>query len=119
MARSADPSRITLEPATGRLRVLWDGTCVADSARALVLRERGHDPVPYFPREDVRTELLEPSDRRTHCPFKGDASYWSLRAGERRADDAVWSYEEPFEEVEAIRERMAFYPDRVTIERLP
>ncbi|MDX1649748.1 MAG: DUF427 domain-containing protein [Myxococcota bacterium] len=119
MARSADPSRIEIEPAPGRLRALWNGTCVAESARALVLRERGHAPVPYFPREDVRVELLEPSGRRTHCPFKGDASYWSLCEGGRRADDAVWSYEEPFEEVDAIRGHLAFYPDRVTIERLP
>jgi uncharacterized protein (DUF427 family) len=92
---------------------------VAESDRVLVLRERGHDPVPYFPVEDVRTELLEPSERRSHCPFKGDAAYWSLRGEGARSDDAVWSYPEPFEEVADLRGHMAFYPDRVTIERMP
>lgn len=119
MTHSADPSRITLETSPGRLRVLWEGACVAESARAVLLRERGHDPVPYFPREDVRMEWLERSERHSHCPFKGDASYFSLAREGHRSDDAVWSYEAPFEEVAAIRDHLAFTPGRVTIETMP
>lgn len=118
MARSADPSRVEILPSLGPLRVLWEGECVAESARALVLRERGHDPVPYFPREDVRMDWLEPSDRRTRCPFKGEATYYSLRREGRRSEDGAWSYEDPVEEVAAIRGHVAFHADRVTIERL-
>lgn len=118
MSRSADASRIAIEPSPVPLRARYEGRDVAESRRALVLRERGHDPVPYFPREDVAMGFLEPSPRRTHCPFKGDASYYSLDVEGSRSENAAWSYEDPFEEVEAIRGHVAFHDDRVEIERL-
>src|ERR687891_1731390 len=83
---------ITFEPSPKRVRVAVGDTVIADTTRARLLRESGHMPVYYFPREDVRMDLLSRTDRSTHCPFKGDASYWSVEvAGQTRAN-AVWSY---------------------------
>lgn len=105
--------RVDLEPNTKRIRVRFDGEIVADSRRTLVVRETKHDPVIYFPREDVRFERLERTRHQTFCPFKGDASYWSLRVGDRIEDNAAWSYESPFDEVAGLKDYIAFYPDRV------
>jgi uncharacterized protein (DUF427 family) len=96
-----------------RVRVEFNGTWIADSRRVLVLHETRHPPVFYFPPEDVRFDVLEKTSLRTHCPFKGDASYWTLRIGERVAENAVWSYEEAIDDAEPIRRYLAFYPDRV------
>ncbi len=105
--------RIDLEPNAERIRVRFDGEIVSDSRRTLVVRETKHHPVIYFPREDVRFELLERTRHQTFCPFKGDASYWSLRVGDRIEENAVWSYESPFDEVAGLKDYIAFYPDRV------
>ncbi len=105
--------RVDLEPNTKRIRVRFDGEIVADSRRTLVVRETKHDPVIYFPREDVRFERLERTRHQTFCPFKGDASYWSLRVGDRIEENAAWSYESPFDEVAGLKDYIAFYPDRV------
>ncbi|MEE8488099.1 MAG: DUF427 domain-containing protein [Gemmatimonadota bacterium] len=105
--------RVDLESDTKRIRVRFDGEIVADSRRTLVVRETKHDPVIYFPREDVRFERLERTRHQTFCPFKGDASYWSLRVGDRIEDNAAWSYESPFDEVAGLKDYIAFYPDRV------
>lgn len=104
-----------LEVAAGveRYRVVFNGETVADSHNVLVMRESSYDPVCYFPRQDVRMELLQSTTHGTHCPFKGDASYWSIVAGDRVAESAVWSYQAPFDEVEEIAGHLAFYPDRV------
>lgn len=96
---------ITVEPAAEHVRVIRDGVTLAESRRPLVLRETGCPVRYYLPPEDVRTELLTASDTRTHCPFKGDASYWSLPD----APDLVWAYPEPKEEVAAIRNHFCFY----------
>jgi len=104
--------RVDLEPNAERIRVRFDGEIVSDSRRTLVVHETKHDPVIYFPREDVRFELLERTRHQTFCPFKGDASYWSLRVGDRIEKNAVWSYESPFDEVAGLKDYMAFYPDR-------
>lgn len=96
-----------------RVRVEFNGTWIADSRRVLVLHETRHPPVFYFPPEDVRFDFLEKTALRTHCPFKGDASYWTLRVGERVAENAVWSYEEAMDDAEPIRRYLAFYPERV------
>jgi uncharacterized protein (DUF427 family)/class 3 adenylate cyclase len=109
----ADAYRIDLEPAPGRVRVVFEGVAVADSARALILHETRHPPVYYVPRDDVRMELLLPTGHRTHCPFKGDASYWTLRVGERSAENAAWAYEEPVAEAAGLRGHLAFYRERV------
>ncbi len=105
--------RITIEPHERRLRAVFNGKTIADSVRALALRETRHSPVYYFPRDDVRMDLLVPSLRRSHCPFRGNASYWSLEVGDRRAEDAAWSYEEPYQDAEHIRGHIAFYSERL------
>ncbi len=75
--------------------------------------EPRHRPVTYFPRADVRMDLMRRTDHGSHCPFKGDASYWTLEVGDRVAKNAVWSYEEPFEAVSAIKDYLAFYRGRM------
>ena len=104
---------VTLEPCPKRLRVLFNGETVADSARAVLLRETGILPVYYFPEADLRMDLFERSDHSSYCPFKGDASYWSLAVGERRAENALWGYETPYDEVAELAAYRAFYWNRV------
>ncbi|MBV7671140.1 DUF427 domain-containing protein [Streptomyces halstedii] len=101
--------RITVEPGTEHVRAVRDGRVLAESRRPLVLRETGCPPRYYLPPEDVRTELLTPSGTRTHCPFKGDASYWSVPG----ATDAVWAYPKPKEQVAGIRGHYCFYDTEV------
>ncbi len=84
--------RLVLEPYPQRLRAVVAGRVVLDSARAAILHETGHQIVPYAPIEDFDATVLERSDTMTHCPFKGDASYWSIRIGEWLVEDAIWAY---------------------------
>lgn len=102
--------RITTTPSGVRVRVRFNGEVIADSRDAMVLEEGTYPPVYYLPRKDVKMERLERTAHRTHCPFKGDASYYSLVNGPA---NAVWSYEHPYDEMLAIKERLAFYPDKV------
>jgi class 3 adenylate cyclase/uncharacterized protein (DUF427 family) len=104
---------IRFEAAPRRMRVEFNGVWIADSHRAVILRETRQPAAYYFPREDVRTELLEKTDRLTHCPFRGNASYWTIRAGSAVADNAAWSYDDPYEEGRPIRGHFSFYPERV------
>lgn len=104
---------IDVEVSPRWVRVRLNGETVADSKRVKMLREAGHLPVYYFPREDVRMDLMEPTDRHSQCPYKGDASYWTIRVGDRVAENAVWSYVDPFPEREDIKEYLAFYWNRV------
>ncbi len=106
---------ITVEPYRGRVLVRFGDTVVADTTRALELREAAYKPVFYVPREDAKLSLFEASPQRTHCPYKGDASYFHLSADGRHAENAVWSYEEPFPAMDAIRGHLAFYPNKVAI----
>jgi uncharacterized protein (DUF427 family) len=87
---------ISLAPFPGRVTIRFGGAEVATSGRALEMRETTLPPVLYIPREDANLALLQPSPHATHCPYKGDASYYSIEAGGRRAENAVWSYETPF-----------------------
>jgi len=105
--------RITIEPNPKRVRVVFNRRVVADTTRALTLREATLPPVQYVPRDDADMSLLERTDHRTHCPFKSDASYFTIRADGRVAENAVWTYEEPYPGVAAIKDHLAFYPDRV------
>ena len=105
------PIAITANP--NRIRVLLGGVIVAETTRALTLKEASLPEVQYIPREDVAMDLLEPSSRTTQCPYKGEASYWDVTAGGLRARDAVWSYENPSRAVKDIAGRLAFYADRV------
>jgi uncharacterized protein (DUF427 family) len=100
---------LRLEPSPRRVRGTFAGETVVDSSRAFLLHERGHLPVYYFPREDMRFDLLERTEHTSHCPRKGDASYWTVRVGERAAEDAAWAYEEPIEGCPDIRGLIAFY----------
>src|SRR5690242_19758460 len=110
----AESYEIRFESAPRRVRVEFNGVWLADSRRAVILRETRQPPAYYFPREDVRTQLLEKTDRLTHCPFRGNASYWTIRAGGAVAENAAWSYDEPYEEGRPIRGHISFYPERVS-----
>lgn len=106
---------ITIEPNPARLVVSLGGRTIADTTQALTLREGSLRPVQYIPREDVDMALLRRAAHHTHCPYKGDAAYFSIEAGERRAENAVWTYEHPYPSVAAIRNCLAFYAERVDI----
>jgi uncharacterized protein (DUF427 family) len=101
--------RVRTEPNRRRVRVFFGGEAVADSSATLYLFETGHLPVYYFPRADVRFDLLEPTSQHTHCPYKGDASYYTVVAGGRRYENAVWAYPEPIASVPELADYVAFY----------
>jgi uncharacterized protein (DUF427 family) len=101
--------RIRFEDSPRRVRAVLDGVAIADSKRVKLLHETGHLPVYYFPMDDVRMDLLELTSRTTRCPYKGDASYWTVRAGGRVAENAVWGYREPIPERADIKGYVAFY----------
>ena len=105
------PITITANPA--RVVVSVGGRVVADSRRALTLREAAYPPVQYVPIADVDRSLLERTDTATYCPFKGDASYYTVTVDGKQAVDAVWFYESPHPAVAEIKDHVAFYPDRV------
>ncbi|HWB51712.1 MAG TPA: DUF427 domain-containing protein [Stellaceae bacterium] len=105
--------RISFEPSPRRVRVKFAGETVADSVGAHLLFETRHLPIYYFPRADVRFDLLRATDHHSYCPYKGTASYWSIAAGGRVSENAVWGYPDPFAEVADIKEFVAFYWNRV------
>ena len=104
---------ITIAPSGTRVRVTVAGHVVADTMDALALREASYPLVLYVPRKDVDMAALEKTSHSTHCPYKGDAAYFSIPAGGARATNAVWTYEDPHDAVLAIKDHVAFYPDRV------
>lgn len=104
---------ITIEPTQSRVLVTLGGKVIADSRNALTLREAAYGPVQYIPRADVDMSQLERSEHASYCPYKGDAVYYSISGGGDASRNAVWTYEAPFEAVAAIREHLAFYPERV------
>ena len=104
--------RIETKPAKERVRVTFKGEVIADTRDAIRMEEGSYPAVFYFPRKDVKMERLMRSSHRTHCPFKGDAAYFSLVNG---PENAVWSYEQPYDEMSVIKERLAFYPDKVDV----
>jgi uncharacterized protein (DUF427 family) len=104
---------ITIEANSSRVVVTVGGRIIADTSDALTLREASYPPVQYIPRRDVDLAALARSEHTTYCPYKGDASYFSIPAGGDRSRNAVWTYETPFEAMELIRDYVAFYPDRV------
>jgi uncharacterized protein (DUF427 family) len=106
---------ITITPAELHVEVSLAGQKLAESDRPVLLDETGLPTRFYLPREDVRTDLLRPTDTATHCPFKGDASYWSAQLGGETYEDVVWSYEAPIPEAEGITGLMCFYPERVEL----
>ncbi len=103
-----------------RVRVSFAGQVIADTTRALTLQEASYPAVQYIPRADARMDLLKPTTNASHCPYKGDASYFSISAGGKTAENAVWSYEHPSPAMAEIAGRLAFYPNRVDkIEEIP
>jgi uncharacterized protein (DUF427 family) len=104
---------ITIARNVKRVRVRFAGKVIADTTRALRLQEASYPAVNYIPRADVEMVALTRTSHHTHCPYKGDASYFTISHDERTADNAVWSYEQPFPAMAEISEHLAFYPDRV------
>ncbi|HXB55705.1 MAG TPA: DUF427 domain-containing protein [Vicinamibacteria bacterium] len=102
--------RVTTKPAGVRVRVTFKGEVIADTRDAIALQESRYPPVYYLPRKDVKMQRLTRTTHSTHCPFKGDASYFSFVNG---PENAVWSYEQPYDEMSALKEMIAFYPDKV------
>ena len=105
--------KILFQPDGRRLRAIVGDTVVLDTTGAHLLHETGIGPVAYIPLADIDADLLERTATTTHCPFKGDASYWSLRVGDDVREDAVWAYEEPLARAPWLRGFAALYPDRV------
>ncbi len=112
---SDKPHGIVVSPHAGRVAVAFAGQTVVDTTRALDLVEGGMRAVLYVPREDADMSFFEPTSRHTHCPFKGEASYFTLKAQGREAQNAVWTYETPLPGVSAIAGHLAFYPDQVEV----
>jgi uncharacterized protein (DUF427 family) len=106
---------ITVAPASSRVTVQSGGTPVADTTAALALQEASYPTVYYIPLADVRADVLKPSDHTTYCPYKGDASYYSLVTADGEVADAVWYYPEPYPAVAEIAGHVAFYADKVDI----
>jgi len=104
---------ITIARNGNRVRVTFAGQVIADTTRALTLKEASYPPVQYIPRADAKMKLLARTSHHTHCPYKGDASYFAIEAGGRKVENAVWSYEQPFPAMAEIKEYLAFYPNRV------
>jgi uncharacterized protein (DUF427 family) len=111
---------ITLTPNRERVLVRVGGALIADTREALILKEASYPPVQYIPRKDVDMNLLQRTDHSTYCPFKGDASYYSIPSGGEKSVNAVWTYESPHPAVAQIKDYVAFYPSRVdAIEERP
>jgi uncharacterized protein (DUF427 family) len=101
-----------------RIQALFRGHVIADTTAAVILKETGYKAVCYFPREDVAMAYLRPSAHKTRCPYKGEASYFTLARDGEIVEDAVWTYEDPLPAMEGIRGLVAFYPNQVEIHRV-
>jgi uncharacterized protein (DUF427 family) len=111
---------ITIAPASHRVRITHGGRVIADTRRALALREASYPVVHYIPRDDVDMSALSRTGHTTHCPYKGDAAYYAIAFDGHMSDNAIWTYEAPFAAVSDIAGYLAFYPQRVdAIELLP
>jgi uncharacterized protein (DUF427 family) len=109
---------ITITPNPRRVRVTAGDIVIAETTNALTLKEAKYPAVQYVPRQDANMALLERTDRVTHCPYKGDASYYSVKADGKTLDNAIWTYEAPFPAMTEISGHLAFYPDKVKIEEV-
>ena len=104
---------ITIEANPAKVVVLLNGKAIAETNQSLTLQEANYPPVTYIPRKDVDMSLLQRSEHESYCPYKGDASYYSIPLGGSRSENAIWTYENPYAAVGEIKDYMAFYPDRV------
>jgi uncharacterized protein (DUF427 family) len=107
--------RIDLTREARRVRVVAAGETIAESSDTITLNESTYPAVYYFPRKDVCMDALVPTDRHTYCPYKGEASYFSISVGGRTIENAVWSYEHPYDEMAEIKAHLAFYPRKVDL----
>jgi uncharacterized protein (DUF427 family) len=110
---------LDIRPNPNRIRVVWQGEVIADTTRALDLKEASYPVVCYIPREDVAMERLRRTERTTRCPYKGDANYYSIASSATVSENAVWTYEHPIAAVAAIAGHLAFYPDKVRFDETP
>ena len=108
--KGAPAPHITIGPSSVRVRVTVKGEVLADTRAALALKEGDYPVVYYVPRKDVKMDRLARTEHRSYCPFKGHASYYSIKGG---ADNAVWSYEDPYDDMLAIKGLLAFYTNKV------
>ena len=104
---------VAFRPAGKRVTVRLGGEVIAESDKAVLCEDAGHGPVHYLPMSDTRANLFRPTATRSYCPFKGEASYWSISAGGVDGTDVAWSYDLPYDEAMPIRGHVAFYPNRV------
>ena len=109
---------ITLAAAPGRMRALYNGHQIAESEDVLILQEADYRPVAYFPRGDVEMAFMAKTAHATHCPYKGEASYYTLDMDGRIAENAAWSYEDPYPAMDLIKGRLAFYTSLVEVEAI-
>jgi len=109
---------ITIRPASGTWVVRAAGAVIGETKNALELTEGDYPAVIYFPREDIAMAFLDPSDTTSHCPHKGDASYYAIEAKSGTIADAAWSYEGPKDAVAAIKDHLAFYHEKVAVEEV-
>ena len=109
---------ITISANPKKVRVTAGNTVIAETNRALILKEASYPAVQYLPRSDANMELLKRTERVTHCPYKGDASYFSIAADGKTIENAIWTYETPFPAMAEISGHLAFYPDKVKIEEV-
>ena len=111
---------ISIKKNPNRIKVTFNETVIADTQKALVLKEGPLPPVNYIPREDVQMSYLQRTDHSTHCPFKGDASYFTVDVNDKTEHNAVWTYEAPIDSVAQIKDYLVFYPEKMeTIEEVP
>lgn len=104
---------ITVTVNSNQVTVTLDGEIIADSKNALMMQEADYAPVAYIPQADVAMSLLEKTDHSSYCPYKGEASYWTIRVGDKVAENAVWAYEQPYDAVAEVKDYVAFYPSKV------
>lgn len=110
---TANPGyEIKFEPVPARVRVDHQDESIAETGDARVMYELGHAPVYYLPQSDVRMALLKPTEHSSHCPYKGDARYWSVELNDKSLENAIWAYDDPYNEMEMLRGWMGFYWER-------
>lgn len=109
----SEEHRVDLIPVDSRVVVEFNGETLADTTEAVRVDETGYPPVYYLPRHAVRMDVLESTDHHTHCPYKGDASYYSVAVNGRRAENAVWYYDDPIPAVQGLKGFVAFYTDKL------
>ncbi|MCY4612326.1 MAG: DUF427 domain-containing protein [Nitrospira sp.] len=115
MSSPGHPHAITIKRNPNRIKVSFNGTVIAETTRALVLQEGPLPPATYIPREDVQMSYLQRTDHSTHCPFKGNASYFSVSVGDQTAENAVWAYETPIDAVAQIKDCLSFYVEKLEL----